>query len=150
MKLRPTSACVSALALALGLLVAGGPSPAAAQVADEDAFRSFVEGLRDGTLPPALAVRECQRELAAQEDSDSVRQMMAGYLEVPERLALEAFCQSLVRAVEAGDVTAETAIVLGRNRLDADFYQAFGRLLRAVHFSHHLKAVDAVVERPAP
>lgn len=135
-----------ARALTVGALLAGvvAPETATAQaVADEDAFRSFVEGVQSGALPPALAIRECQRELEGQEEVDNVRQIMAGYLEVREAEALGVFCESLVRAVESDGMTAETAAVLGRQQMDAGFFQAFGRLLRAVHFARHLPATGS-------
>lgn len=148
MKARLLRAFARPLAIAVVLALAVGSDPAAAQVADEAAFRSFVEGVQNGTLPPALAERECQRELAGQEETDNVRQMMAGYLDVPEREALATFCASLVRAARAGEVTLETAGTLGRHQMDADFFQAFGRVLRAVHFAHDLTPGESVAETP--
>lgn len=143
---------LSAWVLVLGaLLAATAPPPGAAQPAtEEEELRAFVEGLQNGTLPSALAIRECERDLAAADDAEDVRQFMAGYLDVPDDFALGAFCAALVRAIRNGELSAATVATIGREQMDAEFFFEFGRILRASHFSHHLTTTASAARSLAP
>ncbi|MGF1628322.1 MAG: hypothetical protein ACFCUT_02525 [Kiloniellaceae bacterium] len=128
-----------AIAVMAAMALAHMPAPLAAQQPlVEDEVLSFVEGLQNGTLPPALASEDCRRQMEQDPGIADFLQVMATYLEVPEAMALSAFCTALVRAVRAGDLTAGGLAVVARQKMDAAMLLEVGRILRAVHFSHRL------------
>jgi hypothetical protein len=111
-------------------------APSLAQPAFEDDIRSMVDGLRDGTLSIAFASDECRRGLEEDPAGNDIEEVMAGFLEVPEDFGLAAFCRALVRAIKAGDVSADGMVLVSRDGRDPATALEIGSILRAVYFSH--------------
>lgn len=127
---------VAALAIALPAFCwLASPSPAQ-QEFDEDALRRMADGLRDGTISIDIASDECRRHFEGQPSGDGFDQAMAGFLEVPEDIAVAAFCRSLVKSIKAGDLSADGLALVNRNANDSATAFEVGRLLRAIYFSH--------------
>lgn len=127
----------ASVVLAAVVLLQGSPPAAAQQGFDEQEIRTLVEGLRAGTISASFASEECRAHLQESEGKD-LAEVMAGYLEVPEDLALAAFCASLVQAIKSGTATLEGLLIIARQRDDPATFLEVGRLLRAIYFSHHM------------
>jgi hypothetical protein len=129
---RAIAAGLAVLALAALLL-----QPARAQSdLDAAAIRLLVEGLQNGTLSFSHASAECTRGLAEETDNENVRQVMATYLDVPDSIALSAFCDGLMRAIVSKDLGVDSLLAVNRKEPDATMLREFGRILRAVYFAH--------------
>lgn len=136
---------LAALALAALLL-----QPAEAQ-SDLDAaeIRLLVEGLQNGTLSFSYASAECARGLAEEADEENMRQVMATYLDVPDEIALAAFCDGMMRAIVAGDLGVDSLLAVNREKVDATMLREFGRILRVVYFAHR-RSTSISAEARAP
>lgn len=134
----PVPRTIAGMALAAALL----SSPAAVQPAmaqnpfAEDDIRRIVEGLRDGTYSVRYASDECQRGFGKDPAVQDLREVMSTFLEVPEDLAVAAFCGALAQAIKDGEITADGMLLVSRNGRDAASALEIGRILRAVYFSH--------------
>ena len=117
------------------LAVLAPPSLAQAPFAEDD-VRRMVDGLRDGTLSAAYVSDECRRSLEDDPAGKDLEQGMATFLEVPEDLALSAFCRALVQAIKAGELSADGLALVSRDGRDPATALEIGRILRAVYFSH--------------
>ena len=130
----------SARGLAAALTIASLPLLAAPSLAQssfvEDDIRRMVEGVRDGTLSVAFASDECRRGLEEDPGGKEIKEVMAGFLEVPEDFGLAAFCRALVQAIKAGDVSADAMVLVSRDGRDPATALEVGGILRAVYFSH--------------
>lgn len=111
----------------------------------EDEIRSMVDGLRDGTLSVAYASDECRRGLQEEPDAKDLEEVMGTFLEVPEELALAAFCRALAQAIKAGELSAEGLVLVSRDGRDPATALEVGRILRAVYFAH-VKTTTASAE----
>lgn len=139
--------------IALGAMVlvlwATQPTPVAAtQPFVESEIRTLFEGLQNGTLQPSFASTQCHLGLRDDPQGDDLREIMAGYLEVPPETALPAFCDALVMVIRSRAITLESFLTIVRDRGDAASFLEVGRLLRAVYFSH-LRTSTASLKRPA-
>jgi hypothetical protein len=117
------------------LAVQAPPSLAQAPFTEDD-MRRMVDGLRDGTLSVAYASGECRRSLEDDPAGKGLEQVMATFLEVPEDLALSAFCRALVQAIKAGELSADGLMLVSRDGRDPATALEIGRILRATYFSH--------------
>lgn len=131
---------VAALAIALPAL-SWSPAPALAQqdfTADD--LQRMADGLRNGTVSVDFASDECQSALGEHPIRGDLQEIMAGFLDVPEGIAGEAFCRALMTGIKAGDVSVDRVaqmIAEGRDPAsDPAGALEFGRILRALYFSH--------------
>lgn len=125
----------TAAAFVAALAVLAPPSLAQAPFAEDD-IRRMVEGLRDGTLSVAFASDECRRSLEDDPAGKDLEEVMATFLEVPEDLALAAFCRALMQAIKSGELAADGLVLVTRDGRDPATALQIGRLLRATYFSH--------------
>lgn len=125
-----------ALAAALLSSLAAAPPTNAQDAFAEDDIRRMADGLRNGTLPVAVAADECRRGLDADPTAPDLREAFATFLEVPEDYGLAAFCRALAQAMKDGKITAEGMVLVSRDGSDAATALEVGRILRAVYFSH--------------
>ena len=121
-----------------------------AQTGLEDAeIRLLVESLRNGTLSSADASAECALGIGETRESGAMKRLMTTYLEVPEELALAAFCDGLMRAIMTRDIGMDTLLAANRPEVDATALREFGRILRAVYFAHRSATTVSAEARPA-
>jgi hypothetical protein len=134
----PMPRSIAGMALAVALVSSPtAVQPALAQnIFAEDDIRRMVEGLRNGTYSVRYASEECQRGFGDDPAVQDLREVMSTFLEVPEDLAVAAFCDALAQAVKDGEVTADGMVLVSRNRRDAASALEVGSILRAVYFSH--------------
>ncbi|MPZ11116.1 MAG: hypothetical protein GEU89_13040 [Kiloniellaceae bacterium] len=147
---RPPHRFAGTLIAAMLLALFALPAAAAAQAfQDEEEFRVLAEGLRNGTIPLSVASEQCRQEIAAGEGPEEIVQFMSTFLVVPEKLALAATCQAIMRAVKADEIPVEALVVFSRGELDSVGLFEIGRILRAVYFSHRLTTTASVVGQAA-
>lgn len=129
---------ITAAALAVALLASvSAAQPARAQDAfAEDDIRLMVDSLRNGTISVPAAADDCRRALDEESSAPEMREVFAGFLEVPADYGLAAFCRALAQAIKDGKVSADSMVLVGRNGGDAATALEVGRLMRAVYFSH--------------
>jgi hypothetical protein len=121
------------------LLVTQTATPTAAQPSfDEKDIVRLVEGLRNGTMRPSFVSKECTQGMADTPDGEQLREVMATYLEVPDALALSAFCEALVQGIKTRDLTTEGLLLVSRQGKDAATFLEVGHFLRVIYFSHRL------------
>ena len=138
----PVPRTIAAMALIAALLASlYAAQPAMAQDAfAEDDLRRMADGLRNGTISIDSASDECLTALEKHPIREDLQEVMAGFLEVPEGIAGEAFCRALMRGIKSGDVSVDRVAQMiegGRNPApNPAGALEFGRLLRAVYFSH--------------
>lgn len=125
-------------ALAVVTLLGAPAQPALAQSGfGEDDIAKLVDGLKDGTLPAGLASAECQIGFEDEADyDDEVREFMAAFLEVPDDLALKAFCDAMIRSIMEGNLTKEALILVSQGEEDRETAFEVGRFIRVVYFAH--------------
>ena len=131
---------VAALAIALPTLCWLASPSLAQQTFNTDDLRRMAAGLRNGTLSDSLVSDECRRVLEGHPRGQSIEEAMAGFLDVPEDIAAAAFCRALVQGIKADDLSVDEIALLIQEgsdpASDPASALAFGRLLRALYFSH--------------
>lgn len=133
----------AAVLTAVGLLVLGAGTPV---LADDDAFtgemREAVESLRDGSMTPAEASASCLGALEAGGKTRSYREFMSTFLNVPDDEAVAVLCRATVQGIADGSISeAQLGPALDPTGDDGEAVE-FGRLLRAIFFSHRMSAAD--------
>lgn len=131
----PSARDLVAALTVVSLPLLAAPSLAQSSFVEGD-IRRMVEGLRDGTVSVAFASDECRRGLEEDPGGKEIKEVMAGFLEVPEDFGLAAFCRALVQAIKAGDVSADGMVLVSRDGRDPATALEVGSILRAVYFSH--------------
>jgi hypothetical protein len=126
-----------AILVAVTLLGAPGQPALAQSTFDEADIIKLVDGLKDGTLPAGLASAECQIGFEEEDSYDNeVREFMAAFLEVPDDLALKAFCDAMISSIMGGSLTKEALILVSRGEENRETALEIGRFIRAVYFAH--------------
>lgn len=116
---------------------------------DDVEIRLLVESLRNGTLSSADASAECALGIIETPESAALKRLMTTYLEVPQELALAAFCEGLMRAIMTRDIGVDTLLAVNRPEVDAAALREFGRILRAVYFAHRSATTVSADAGPA-
>lgn len=132
----PQRLAATALAAALMASVSVAQPSRAQDALGEEDIQRMVDGLRNGTLSVSIAADECRRGLEAEPDAQAIREVFHAFLEVPESHSLVAFCRALALAIKDDKLTTKGLMLIRHDVKDPAQALEFGRLMRAVYFSH--------------
>ncbi|WP_299392235.1 hypothetical protein [Pelagibius sp.] len=94
----------------------------------------YLQTLQSDTLEPEAARNQCISLVYRVPESESLREIAAGFFQEPTTNSLVVFCELLVEAVSRGRLTPETVNEALRGRERDTQLHAAGELFRALHF----------------
>lgn len=129
-------ALVSALICAIWLSAVAAPAAAKPLSPADQRFLQSLEGLESRDVTPRAAAANCLLYFGGTEDPEVLRQVVVGFLAVPETEAIPAFCSALVEAIASRWLASAAVRDAMADPSGESGAAGLGSILRQVFYAH--------------